>query len=624
MYDTSPEWKKNQRQPLTSESFVELSYKITDPNLPEAHTDAKDELPNLSEISEITMDVEREIASYATLERNLWLLDGSKITVPEEKDFYAYSGYISNPLCELDGTFVTPLPCINIKFEETVKSKLPGLTITWGSAHGDYPVEFSVTPYNGDSSYDPMIVNNTDVVSIVELEMDNFNEIKIEILKWCQGHRRARIGKIFLGINKIYTKSDLLQFSCSETIDPVSGSLPKYEIQFEIDNRDRAFNPTNPQGLTKYMMERQEIRTRYGYLLDGAVQWIPGGVYYLSDWNAPQNGISASFTARDLFEFLGETYYKGAFPSDINGASALDECDLYTLAEQVLREAPFPKDKIESDLWELDESLREVNTRSPLPVCSMAECLQLIANAAACSITFDRGGKLHIQPLINTAAQVDITDNNSYSKAEISLTKPIKQVDVSKYAYTEDSDKELYCGTLALKQGKNVFMLEYSDVAKKAKASIQVLEGAANVTSEKYYAKYCELTLDSESIDGAVCEVTVNGIAQKQTDTVIVIPNVDEGEVQALKNILITSESHARAIGNWLKDNLIQRKSFAVDPSLDVGDIVNINNGAIQNKMHVVSSSFSYGGAFKGKSEGSALVPSSSFLIRLLNEGVGK
>jgi len=39
------------------------------------------------------------------------------------------------------------------------------------------------------------------------------------------------------------------------------------------------------------------------------VEWVQGGVFYLSEWKAPSNGISATFVARDVFEFMLNATY---------------------------------------------------------------------------------------------------------------------------------------------------------------------------------------------------------------------------------------------------------------------------------------------------------------------------
>ena len=607
MQTTSKEWKANQALQLTSEGFVEVSYKVSDPDIWEKGpaVDADEKL-YLSEPEKLISENDYEITPYATCEPDLWRLDGSRITVPGSGG-YGYSGYISRSLCDENGQFAPPLVVV-IEFDEMVTSMLPGLTVTWGTAYNEYPVEFRVKVLDGGSYVAGETVINNGVVSIVELEMTNFDRIEIEIVRWCRGRRRARLGKIFMGIEKVYTKSDMLKFSSSETVDPVSAALPKYEVSFEIDNRDDMFNPLNDAGLSKYMMERQEIRTRYGYSLNGLVEWIPGGVYYLSDWSAPQNGLSALFKARDLLGFLNKTYYKGTYePGGVT---------LYTLAQKVLREA----NSLKEDPWVLDEeALGGVTTTAPLPVSSLAKCLQLIANAACCVIFFDRSGRLHIEPPASTEDSVQADDDKSYSKAEISLTDPVMQIDVSMYSYAEEPGKELYNGNLTLHPGENVFEIEYSNTARDV--IVQVSAGSVSVVPAKtnFYAKFCTLVLDCPS--SVTCNVIITGTVLKPGETIISVNSPDgtfqtgrqNDEPQVLKNNLITNEACARAVGGWVYGNLRNRKraslSWRADPGLETLDTVKIVRSGEEEPIDllVTSSELEFTGAFKEKIEGTVM-----------------
>ena len=607
MEPTSKQWKENQQNQLTSEGFVEILYGVNHPDIPMANVFAHQEHQALyiSSMPEsfnppLIDEVERKVVPYATLEQNLWLLDGSKFTVPVNGP-YEYSGYISESLSDEIGNFSSN-PRISIKFVSKV-SILPGLIITWSLAHGDYPTHFKVRPYNGDIVYECLEVkNNTKTISVVEFEMTDFSRLEIEIIKWSTPSRRARIEKIVLGIFQSYTKQDLLKFTCSQTVDPLSASLPKYEVSFEVDNRDGTFDLQNEEGLSKYMMERQQISTRYGFRLGDTIEWIPGGVYYLSDWSAPQNGLSASFKARDLLGFMNAIYYKGRY--EPGGVS------LYELAQEVLEEAKLPKYKTGIDPWVLDrEALGSITTTAPLPVCSLGECLQIIANAACCAISFDRNGILYIAPLANTNDELIINDRNSYSKTEISLTKPLKQIDVSMYSFTiEGTEKSIYNGTLALNQGKNVFVVEYSDTALANIAGVQVhgVGVTLNKNETEYYAKSCKLVLNSTNSGISNCNVSITGTVIKPTETIVTIPNLAAGETQTLKNALITSVSHANKVGNWLKRNLSSRKclssNWRINPCLDAGDIIKV--GTPETSVRVVSCELSFSGAFKGKSEG--------------------
>ena len=380
------------------------------------------------------------------------------------------------------------------------------------------------------------------------------------------------------------------------------------------------------RSLAKYMIERQKIQTRYGFRLGDEVAWIPGGVYYLSEWSAPQNGLSASFAARDLLGFMNGTYYRGKF---FAGPKSLLE-----LAKDVLKVANLPPVRSGWEQWVLDEdALRAVETTAPLPMASCSECLQLIANAAGCTIFFDRNGVLHIAKLAeptfddpeNQEEYLAIHDGNSYSKAEVSLTKPLKQVDVSVYSFVaEAAEKELYNEELPLKAGKNVFVLEYSDMARNVtvEANNRMVSDTSDPELSDHvdcYAKCCELVIYANSGETSRT-VTITGTVVKQTETIVPVTYAATGETQPLKNALITDMEHAAKIGEWVGDHLKLRKQFAtdwrVDPRLDVGDCVKIFGELPDDPelpkppgtpMRVTASNFSFSGAFKGKSEGVAI-----------------
>ena len=62
----------------------------------------------------------------------------------------------------------------------------------------------------------------------------------------------------------------------------------------------RQWNPTPKKGLGfggTMVIKRQEIVVRYGYKVNGAIEWIKAGTFYMSEWDTPSNGITAKFTA---------------------------------------------------------------------------------------------------------------------------------------------------------------------------------------------------------------------------------------------------------------------------------------------------------------------------------------
>ena len=435
MQTVSENWKNVHKQTLLNESFVEVSLDVADP---EALMDASSRgaLDNgavyISDSSKLTDGVDTTPTPYCTLEKNLWVLDGRRKAIPEIN--LGDEGYVGDALSDETCVFSEKIPTITIELSKVYHNFIPGITITWSDTYGEFADEFVVRAYNGDTVVaEKEVSGNRSVKSLVMMDIVDYDRIEIQVKKWCLPLHRARVAEIFVGMNKVYSKSDFFSYSHTQSVDPVSTSLPKTEIQFSIDNVNGEYDPHNNEGMAKYLMERQEIRSRYGLKLDdGTIEWIKGGTFYLSEWYAKQSGMTADFTARDLLEFMSANYSE---THDLTSRS------LYDLAILVLNAAELPVNNDGSVKWRIDESLESVYTNAPLPEDTLANCIQLIANAGECTMYQDRDGILHIEPLKFDDTDYEINSFNSYSKPEIVLTKPIKQINVKVYSYKQGNDR---------------------------------------------------------------------------------------------------------------------------------------------------------------------------------------
>lgn len=428
MQTVSKDWKNVHKQTLLNESYVEVSLDIADPDSLADASATDNGAVYISDTAEVVSEVDTSIMPYGTLEQNLWLLDGSRKHIPMSN--YKDGSFVGDVLSDEKGEFSSKIPTLTVDFTQVHSKLIPGITIAWGTAYNEFATSFIVTAYNGDVVVAKKeVINNTSVKSIVALDIVDYDRIVVQVLGWCLPNRRVRIDEVFIGWHKVYSKTDLMSYSHKQTVDPVSTSLPKMEIQFSIDNSDGAYNPYNLNGMAKYLTERQEVVARYGLKLNNnTVEWIKGGTFYLSEWYAKQNGISADFVARDILEFMTSNYK--------DTISTMTIRNLYDLAEAVLESAGLPLNSDGSVKWVIDNSLKNIYTAAPLPDDTKANCLQLIANAGRCVLYPDRDGILHIKPIDNEVTEYEITPFNSYSKAEITLSKVLKSVVVKVYAYT--------------------------------------------------------------------------------------------------------------------------------------------------------------------------------------------
>lgn len=202
----------------------------------------------------------------------------------------------------------------------------------------------------------------------------------------------------------------------------LSAELPNVEVAFQVDNLDFLYDPDNDHGLSKYLMSRQRVDVQYGYELDGKTEKIPAAVVFLDEWESPRDGIHASFTARSLLVLMEEKYTGTASGT------------LYDIASAALAQANLPLMSDGSVRWALDSALKSVTapTGADLSDSSIAEVLQLCANAACCVMWQDRVGVLHIAPYsVGTTAGYAITREFEYGYPETSLTKPLRTVNIN-------------------------------------------------------------------------------------------------------------------------------------------------------------------------------------------------
>lgn len=424
MQNVSQAWKDAQEQLLVPESYVEVILTVSDP---EAMADAQAEVNGEMEFSnaaEIVQAIEKTPQKYATMEKNIWILDGSCTLLPNEPP-YGHNGYIGNALSGEDKTFAVK-PTIKVSFSEVFTNIIPGVSITWATAYDEWAEDFTVTAYNGDTVVaQKEVIGNHSLNSVVTMDIENYDKIEVVVDKWCLPSRRARIEKLIIGIEKTYGKSELIRYEHTMSVDPLSAALPKSEITFEIVNLNGEYNPDNPRGAEKYLMERQMVTARYGYKLNGAIEWIPAGTFFMSEWETPQNGITATFTARDSLEYMSDKY-----TGPVSGT-------LMEIAQSALQQASLPKMNDGSDRWSIDPSLTGITVPADLDMSenSIMDVLQYVANAACCVFYQDRTGRLYIKPLHSGNTDYLIDQFVSYSNSEISLTKQLKAVDVNSGKY---------------------------------------------------------------------------------------------------------------------------------------------------------------------------------------------
>lgn len=609
MRTVSQQWKSNQNKNFVGESDIKIILDVTDP---EAVADAEataNTATYYSKPEQVINDKDKTIKNYATLEQNFWCLDGTNRVLPEYNNSSPLTGigdvgYVSGILSKADRTFENN-PIITLSFSRVFSTTIPAITIIWNRLNGEYATDFKVTVLNGDDVViAKSVTGNSSVDCIIYEDFASYDKITIEIIKWCKPISRVRLTEIDLGISKEFLKEAIISMSIQEEVDAVGASLPTNTLKFELDNSDEFFNPYNEEGFYRYLCRRQRIIAKVGYynnVLD-YMEWVQMGEFFLSNWDSPQNKITANFEANNLLSFLNNRKY-----IECNVGSS--GTSLYDLADTLLLSAGLRKNADGSPKWILSNVLKNIITTGIIPVCTQLEALQYIAQAACCVLFCDNIGNIHIEPINEQTTDYAVNLFNSYQFPEIEVQKILGKVQVNCYTYKAASDStELFNGILDI-TGDETVAIEYSTPTFDASSVSFSITGATSHSAVKYN-NGCRLTLNGCS--GSVTVVISGKPIETSTRIVSIVNDPNSDDEQDIDNPLITSYEHARIVGLWVKDWLTKRNQVSTewrcDPRLNAMDIIQIENKyAAINKLRVGYVEMRYNGSFKGKLTGRLL-----------------
>lgn len=468
MVEVSDKWKEKFNETLVPESFVEITCGITEPGINKKATIVTSSAAPFSTFHSIALSNNASISRYSTGELNLTVLDGSCAIVPSSPP-YGTTGFLSAKIFD-DSNH----PVIRLELPSESKSSIPGVSICWSTVFEEYATDFSVSAYLGTNRLKTVTVNgNKSVCSDVDVELSGFDAVEIEVLKWCLPNRRVRVEQVKIGRYLVFDKTKILSYSHSSARDPISGQLSQESISFSLDNSDRTWDSVNPQGIYKYIYERQPVAVRYGMDVDGKTEWVSGGMFFLSEWSVPANSIEASFQARDAFLYLSSTKYTGRKYGT-----------LYQMCYDAL-------EQLEADgiTAEISDELKDYSTdiTGDGSAYHNSDILQLAANAAGMALYQTRDGVIKINRVYGSVASdsvLDIPVLNNYSWPEITFAQNMLNVVTTAggvtYAYPESPSGKGVSQTLSnvmltkdiLAKSRNALTESYGVLSNRRKASL--------------------------------------------------------------------------------------------------------------------------------------------------------
>lgn len=487
MITVSNKWKELHKQRFLPESFVEISLSVADNITGKWETVRywnKESFKNSAAVVH-NKDILPPMY-YATLEENLWLLDGTRQILPDAEP-YNNPGYITYN-DKIWSDYESNGCRIQVEFTDVRTTVTPGLTITWSSEYDEYPTSFKVEALNGTRVVKTLTVTgNKSKVSYVDYDFSGYTILRITPLDWSMPNHKFRIDQIYFGHLLVFDKTNILSYTHEQSGDPLGGELSRNAIDFQVDNSDGRWDLLNPNSMTKHLSERQPVIVRYGFKTDSGVEWITGGTFYLSEWKLADDGMSISFAARDVIDFMmNAEYLSQGVPAVVNTEVTVyatpqdryerymhgidvgtlgkkfegDEIMIYDALEHwystTTREAmyfigegwvnmngcsllnnpyAYPmmvaaiNKTIQNPLsWIYNKDLETLAMPLVVEAVDTATFMQRCVNKCGCTMWQSADGKLRMSRPSKTLTDYTITNDIQYRQATMELAKPLKQV----------------------------------------------------------------------------------------------------------------------------------------------------------------------------------------------------
>lgn len=582
MYPVTEQWKKETEQPLRNYSHVRIVFGVTDPDAPGLSKLTDNGHLPYSKVEDIDLGTSVP-NTYQTLERNRFILNG-KNPLPLDKN-PNYQGYVGNEISGGDCTWLMQ-PVVIINMGDYIQTA--GLTFQFDESLEEYPTELQIQAYrDGEMVFDKVINPNSSYYAFAE-QIPLFNQMVFTWLKSKTPHRRARLCQLIYGLINDLVDEDIEECVSTKEIALDSTKLPKNDFSFTIVDKKKQYDPENPNGVWEYLESRQPVTYYYGYeLIDGTIEWIPWGMSYSTgNIRVSQQSVAANVTVEcsGLINHLNVDYDEGVY--EPNGIT------LYDLADRVMQFAGF------GDTTELDDELKNITTHNPMPVQSVDQCLQLIANAGRCILSHSRGGYLSIKRENKQDTGFDFNFGKIKETPTTSKIAPLRKLIVS-YTRTEKETSVQDVVTDFSVNGVSNQQITFTHSAVTGQ-TLAASSGLTIVGSVKYYTYKTVATLTGTGT------VTISGYRlnsveaeySKQYGTV-------GNDLKVKSNVLIDNITDLSTYADWLAEITMRRTTYDVSdrgyPELDTGDLVGFTSNFYNNvNATIVKETIMFNGAING------------------------
>lgn len=589
----SKTWKDAVQAQFRYPGYLRIQLDIVPPDIVENTTVSSTDTDRWTQASNVLGSNNVPHEPTASLEHNRWLLGGTMTLIDDQNPANNRMGWWSDDIVSTSNPIV-------FLFSFSQAYDLIGFYIQWDTQTNSWATDFTFEGLDANNQ----VIQTRTVKSAkkpdeyYDVEMTGVHAIRLTFRAWSKPNWRARIEYIVLG-RLIQFDNDRVQ---SATYDAsthlLSNQLPTSQLDLEISNYDREFDPRIQEGVSVYLARRQQVRAQWGFETSyGTVEWLKEWPLWLNSWSIPADAQTFKLSTGSRLAFMTNKYIYGQY----TGTPAT----FATVAQYMLEHSTITKEGTNEIPWDLDPILSTLYTRAPLPVAAENTVLQLLANAAGCMLTIDNQNDYVCIKSSVSSSGYTITENQQLGDPSFQISDRLKSVQVSLYTFSTKSSSEKIYSFDGKLSGRNVLQIVYDSDVIAVNPSVSNISGAT-LNSATFYARAAVLDVTAPDTETDV-DITIVGTVVEESKTWIqTYSNADvvDGLEVSVDNPLITEMATLRRVADATLQ-YYQKRTETVIPYLGYPELQSLDTVDVQSTYgkfsgDITDAKLSFNGGFDG------------------------
>lgn len=589
----SKTWKDAIQAQFRYPGYLRIQLDIVPPDIVENTTVSSTDTDKWTQASNVLGSNNVPYEPTASLEHNRWLLGGNMTLIDDQNPSNNRMGWWSDDIVSTSNPIV-------FLFSFSQAYDLIGFYIQWDTQTNSWATDFTFEGLDANNQ----VIQTRTVKSAKKpdeyyaVEMTGVHAIRLTFRAWSKPNWRARIEYIVLGRLIQFDNDRVQSATYGASTHLLSNQLPTSQLDLEISNYDREFDPRIQEGVSVYLARRQQVRAQWGFETSyGTVEWLKEWPLWLNSWSIPADAQTFKLSTGSRLAFMTNKYIYGQY----TGTPAT----FATVAQYMLEHSTITKEGTNEIPWDLDPILSTLYTRAPLPVAAENTVLQLLANAAGCMLTIDNQNDYVCIKSGVSPSGYTITENQQLGDPSFQISDRLKSVQVSLYTFSTKSSSEKIYSFDGKLSGRNVLQIVYDSDVIAVNPSVSSISGAT-LNSATFYARAAVLDVTAPDTETDV-DITITGTIIEESKTWIqTYANTDvvDGLEVSVDNPLITEMATLRRVADATLQYYQKRTETKIPylgyPELQTLDTVDVQSTYGNFSGDITDAKLSFNGGFDG------------------------